>query len=198
MVICEGFAWGHLPKTGGDATAKMLAAVPGLVTFADQHYSASRHFWFAARQIRIGNRMLVLNIRRLPSWALSAANHRARHGLHPEYVPLPLESPDEIASRADADDILNEMTDHGRFKVSRWLRCENLEEDVLSLLEELGVLTASARSAVTSVGAVNVGHYDHDVQSWFNDEQIERLYRLNPTWAAVERAVYDEPGASVR
>jgi hypothetical protein len=190
MVIGERFAWAHLPKTGGDATRRMLLSVPGLASFGDPADSNDKHLPFFAREREIEGKLLVMNIRRLPAWTLSAAHHRAAHGVHPEYVPLALESAEEMISKTDADDLLRWMTDHGRLRVGRWLRAEALEQDVLALLEVLGALTPEARAAVGSVGRVNVGSYDHELESQFTDAQIDRLYSLNPSWARVERELY--------
>jgi hypothetical protein len=188
LVIGDRFAWAHLPKAAGDATHRMLCAVPGLVRSADPPDSNDKHLPFFARESEIAGKLLVMNIRRLPAWTLSGAHHQAIHGVHPDYSPLPLQSADEMTSKTDADDLLRWMTDHGRLRVGRWLRAEALEDDVIGLLAELGQLTDETRAAVRGVGRVNVGSYDRD--RGFTDEQISRLYRLNPTWARIEREVY--------
>jgi hypothetical protein len=192
VVIGPGFAWAHLPKTAGDATAAMLASVPGLVEFADPSDSPDKHLPFFAREELLAGKLLVMNIRRLPAWALSGAHHKAAHGLHPDYTPLPLETADQIVARSDADDLLRWMTDAGRIRVGFWLRMEMLEHDVLALLEHLGVPLAQARPAVAAVGQVNVGDYDRALERRFTPEQIRSLYDRNPNWAAIERMVYDE------
>jgi hypothetical protein len=190
MVIGCRFAWAHLPKTGGDATRAMLMSVPGLVRFADPVDSNDKHMPFFGREAEVSGKLLVMNIRRLPAWVLSGAQHKARHGLHPDYRPAPLESLDEISSRTAADDLLRWMTDHGRFRVDRWLRTECLDDDVLALLEELGELTDPVRRAVTAVGRVNDGDYRHDMIEEFTADQLARLYELNPVWAEIERRAY--------
>lgn len=192
MVIGRRFAWAHLPKTAGDATASMLASVPGLIEFADPLDSNDKHLPFFAREAEVEGKLLVMNIRRLPAWALSGAQHKAAHGVHPAYTRLPLETFDEITSRTDADDLLRWMTDHGRLGVDRWLRAETLEHDVLGLLSELGELTPQARAGVLGVGRVNQGSYSRELEREFTEEQVTRLYELNPTWAAVERRVYGD------
>jgi hypothetical protein len=189
MVIGDRFVWAHLPKTGGDATAAMFAAVPGLVRFADAPDSQDKHLPFFGRESELHGRLLVMNIRRLPAWTVSAGHHAAKHGVHPDYKPIPLPSADELTSSADADGLLRWMTDQGRIEVNRWLRSESLEEDVLALLDELGVLTADVRERVPAVGRVNVGSYASD-EIAFSDTQVRRLYELNPMWAAIERRAY--------
>jgi hypothetical protein len=190
MVIGRRFAWAHLPKTAGDATTAMLLAVPGLVEFADPPASNDKHLPFWGREADVEGKLLAMNIRRLPAWVLSGAQHKARHGVHPDYEPTPLESSDEMTSRTDADDLLRWMTDHGRFRIEHWLRTEHLEEDVLSLLDALGELTPAAEAAVRAVGRVNQGGYDHSLAEGFSPDQVARLYALNPTWASIERRVY--------
>ena len=190
MVIGERFAWGHLAKTAGDATHAMLAAAPGLVRFADPPDSNDKHLPFFAREAEVQGKLLVMNIRRLPAWALSGAHHKAANGVHPDYRPLPLETADQISSSTDADDLLHWMTDHGRFAVNRWLRAEALEDDVLALLAELGVASPEVRQRVLAVGRVNEGSYERDLLWRFSAEQLRRLYGLNPTWAEIERRVY--------
>jgi hypothetical protein len=187
MVIGERFVWAHLPRTGGDATAAMLSAVPGLVEFADPPDSEEKHLPLFAEGRQIAGKLIVMNIRRLPAWALSAAHHEARFGVYPDYLPSPLKTAEEITSKSDADGLLRWMTDQGRIEVDRWLRTESLEQDVIALLDELGVLTPEVQARVRAVGRVNVGEYD-DVP--FSDAQVRRLYELNPMWAAIERRVY--------
>jgi hypothetical protein len=188
MVIGRRFAWAHLPKTAGDATRAMFCAVPGLIEFADPVDSNDKHMPFFGREDEVAGRLLVMNIRRLPSWAVSGAQHKARHGVHPDYLPAPLESAEQIASRTDADDLLRWMTDHGRFAVDRWLRMEFLGDDVLALLDELGEGGPEVERAVRDVGRVNQGSYTERLE--LSSAQVARLYELNPVWASVERRVY--------
>jgi hypothetical protein len=190
MVIGCRFAWAHLPKTGGDATRAMLMSVPGLVRFADPADSNDKHMPFFGREAEVRGKLLVMNIRRLPGWVLSGAQHKALHGLHPDYRPARLESFDEMSGRTDADDLLRWMTDHERFRIDRWLRTECLTGDVLALLEELGELTDPVRRGVSAVGRVNDGAYRHDMIEDFTGDQLARLYRLNPLWAEIERRAY--------
>jgi hypothetical protein len=192
MIIGERFVWAHLPKTAGDAAAAMFRAVPGLVRFADPPQSEDKHLPFFAREAELAGRLRAMNLRRLPSWTLSAAHHRARHGVHPEYRPMPLETAEEMTRKTDPDDLLVWMTDHDRLAVERWLRAEFLEEDVLAFLDELGQLTPAAAAGVRAVGRVNAGSYERDLRRWFTAEQVQQLYERNPRWAAIERRLYGD------
>jgi hypothetical protein len=88
------------------------------------------------------------------------------------------------------------MTDHGRFAVQRWLRTEQILDDMLALLSELGVLDRRARRRVTAVNRLNVGDYERPAQP-FTDEQIARMYARNPDWAEIERSVYGDTAADI-
>ena len=189
VVIGRHFAWAHLPKTGGDATYSMLCAVPGLVEFADPLNSSLKHTPFPDRGKQVAGKLLVMNIRRLPEWVISIAQHKARHGVYPDYEAIPLPSHAELSQTTEADDLLRQMTGDGRFGVQRWLRTERLEDDVLDLLDELGELTDQSREAVLAVGEVNVGDYDRQLER-LGAVEVKRLYSLNPSWAASERRAY--------
>lgn len=192
MVIGERFAWAHMPKTAGDATYSMLASVPGLVLASDPPRSNQKHVTFWEREAEVTGKLLVMNIRRLPAWALSAAHHKAASGLHPDFRPLPLDSAEEMAESTDPGQMLRWMTDSWRFPIDRWLRAEFLQQDVLELISELGELTPEARLRLEAVGRVNERSYERRLRRWFDDAQIRRMYARNPDWAQVEREVYGD------
>jgi hypothetical protein len=190
MVIGETFAWGHVPKTGGDATLAMFRVFPELIVQADAPDTNDKHCPFHWREDRVRGKCLILNIRRLPAWMLSYAQHVARGGVYPDYVPLPLPAPDEIAERTVADEVLGALTDGGRIAVSTWLRTEWLRWDFLDLVAQLAEVPESRRRQIARMGMINAGQYDHDVSHWFTAQQIRRMYENNPRWAAIERQVY--------
>jgi hypothetical protein len=187
VVITDEMVWAHLPKAAGTATQEMIAGVPGLVLFQMPIDSNDKHDAFWAHGEAIEGKMRAMNIRRLPSWVLSAAHHKATMGVYPEYEPLPLPSAEEMAETTEPDDVLRWMTNG--VPVDRWLRTEVLNEDVVALLVEIGVKRSVARKAVEAVPWVGK-RYDHDVNNRFTPDQIRGLYERNPDWAAAEIAVY--------
>jgi hypothetical protein len=194
MIVSQSFVWAHIPKTGGDATATMIARVPRLVVLADHLRDNAKHLPFAERRGSIEGRLLVANIRRLPDWALSHARHVERFGAFPDYQPAGHQRPDTVAQSSAADEHLNLIV--GEHEVDRWLRQEHLADDLVTFLREVAELTAAEEHAVRSVGRVN------DQRSalqrlrppsparFFTPEQIEALYASNPRWAEIERRVY--------
>ena len=194
MIVSQRFVWAHIPKTGGDATAAMIARVPRLVVLADPPRDNAKHLPFAERRGSIEGKLLVAGTRRLPDWALSHARHLERFGRFPDYEPMGRQRPDAVAARSTADELLDEIV--GEYAVDRWIRQEHLTDDLVAFLREVADLTAAEERAIRSVGRVN--EQRPRLRRWrrpssrrfFTPAQIETLYAGNPRWAAVERRVY--------
>ena len=190
MVIGKDFAWAHLPKTGGDATLSMFRMLPDLVEFADPDDSNDKHAHFHARAQRVRGKILVMNFRRLPAWALSRAQHVARRGKYPEYEPIPMPSADELAASSFPDSRLMVHTSDGWFWPDHWLRMENLADDFLNFVSELRDVSEPEREQVRALGPVNSAEYDRELANWFTPEQVQRMYVNNPSWATLEQELY--------
>lgn len=196
MVIGDRFAWAHIPKTGGDATLALFEAViPDLIVEADSvNDRGKKHQGFEARDPEICRKpLLAANIRRLPSLQLSRTHHRFRHGSRPDYRPLPMASPEEVASSDGPDRLLRRYSCEGRLRIDVWLRLEHLREDFVAFVSRFRPLAdeelTHARHAAPKK---NIADYDHDVTHFFTRSQIERLYENNPLWASIEREVYGD------
>ena len=201
MVIGERFAWGHLEKTGGDATVELFLAVPELVRFADPPSSEEKHTAFPSRAQEIRGKVLALNMRRLPSWVLSRALHRVRYGEYPDYEPLPMMSPRQMAESSDADQRLLEFTDDRALTIDRWLRTEFLADDFLAFVSEFTEVPEAKQREILELGSRRLGTpltYDHRIDQWFTADQIQTMYERNPEWAAVEQRLYgpNEPATA--
>jgi hypothetical protein len=190
MVIGEKFAWAHLPKTGGTATLELFLLFPELIAFADVDESNVKHTTFGERPKEVAGKTLVMNLRRLPFWVLSRAQHVARWGVYPNYEPIPMASSRELSESDFPDSRLSLYTGRDRFEVDRWFRMEHLAEDFLDFVSEYAEVTEERRRAVFSMRMVNAHGYDHDLGSWFSRDQIARIYERNPIWAALERELY--------
>jgi len=191
VVIGEKFAWGHLRKTGGNATLALFQLFPQLILQADPNDNEDKHRPFADREEEIGDKLLVCNIRRLPSVVLSWSHHVNRWGHKGRTAPM--RSPHEMSESSWPDTWLSEMTDEGRFKIGWWLRWENLVDDFIEFLSRFTTVSDNQREKILEVGQINALRYDHDVTHWFSEEQMARLYENNPKWAAAEREAYENP-----
>ncbi len=192
MVIGARFAWGHLQKTGGDATWELFRLFPDLVEFADPRNTEAKHASFGERSDQIEGKLLVSNIRRLPSWTLSWAQHRARLSKRPDGSPVPMNSPRQMVDVPRADMRLGILTADGQYPVQRWLRMESLAEDFADFLAELTDVTEEDRRRIAAFAPVNALQYDHEVGNWFTPDQVRQLYENNPVWARIEREVYGD------
>ncbi len=189
MVIGERFAWGHLPKTGGEATRAMFSHVPELVRFADAPNTLDQHKTFAERRDQVEGKVLALNIRRLPAWILSREQHRSRWGVHPENRPMPMPSPAEMASSTVPDERLGAFM-AGGLEIDRWLRTEHIVDDFLTFVAEFTDMPDELSDRIRGIGRINFNVYTRSLDEWFTPEQIEELYARNPRWRAVEESVY--------
>jgi hypothetical protein len=190
MVIGDTFAWGHMRKTGGDATLTMFQLFPELINAADPRHREVKHTPFTARSGAIQGKTLVCNIRRLPSLILSWSHHKNYWGHKGN--PVPMDSPYQMSESSLADKWLAELTGDGQFKIDRWLRWEYLAQDFLDFISEVTEVTERQRKKIFEIGKINALHYDHDVIHWFSEQQIARMYESNPVWGSIEKEVYGE------
>jgi hypothetical protein len=192
MVIGENFAWAHLPKTGGTATLELFRFFPDLIVSGDFDDSNAKHTLFSERDEQVTGKRLAMNIRRLPCWVLSRAQHVARHGVHPDYVPIRMDTPRELSESSFPDGRLGLFTDSGRFEIDNWIRMEHLAEDFLDFISEFTDVRAEQRSAIHALPMLNANDYDHELPKWFTADQIDRMYVANPIWAELEQRVYGD------
>jgi hypothetical protein len=188
MVIGETFAYGHIPKTGGDAVHAWLALIDGLKV--DPISEARKHHFFEERGIV--KPLYVLSIRRLPFWTLSYLHELAIHpnsaryyGLTPGDTVHP-----ECAFALRPDDYLRRHMVGGR-EIGVWLRMEHLFDDVLGFIgRHVRPMTPQLRLKLEAVPTKGKRNYNHDIDNFFTPAQITGLYARFPLWAAVETKVY--------
>jgi hypothetical protein len=190
MVIGERFAWAHLPKSGGSATTQLFRLFPEVIVFQDVDHNNDKHTLFRDRSDQVEGKVLAMNLRRLPFWVLSRAQHVARWGIHPDYTPIPMDSPRTLSESGFPDTRLALFTDNGRFTIERWIRMESLGDDFLTFISEWTDVSAEREQEVRGLAPVNALEYDHDIGSWFTQDQITSMYRANPHWAEVEERLY--------
>ncbi len=190
MIIGEHFAWGHLPKTGGDATECLFQLFPHLIVYADGPGTNDKHASFHARRDQTHGKSLALNIRRLPSWMLSYSHHKASRGLYPEYRPLAMDTAEEMAASSVADSTLSALTHNYIYPVDRWLRTEFLTQDFLVFIASFTDVSPEQLRLIQGSPRVNAMTYTHEVSTWFNSEQLAQMYANNPAWAEIEHSQY--------
>lgn len=192
MIVGRTWTWGHIPKTGGDATRAMVAALALDVELTPSG-QREKHSPFGTHLDLGGDRTYAANIRRLPAWTISVLVHRRAFGWFPpeKRRDIPVE---EAIESGWADERLALLTDDGRITVRRWLRTEMLATDLLRFLADVEPVDVAQRERrrrlVTSFPMVNAMVYDHDPRCWFTRAQISALYAKNPSWAEVEERVY--------
>ena len=188
MVIGDTFAYGHIPKTGGDAVHAWLAQIDGLEV--DPINENRKHECFSTRGIR--RDIYVLSIRRLPFWALSLLHELA---VHPDVARAYSIPPGNTvrpghALLLKADECLEQYQSFGR-PVSIWLRMEHLFDELVHFINEhIQPVTPELRRRLLAVRTKGQRSYNHNVDAFFTPNQIGQLYARFPVWAAIEKQVY--------
>jgi hypothetical protein len=214
MVIHEKFAYGHIPRTGGNAVHGYFGIFKkALHLKVDQINQHIKHASFAQRGIDNG-RLLLLTCRRLPNWYISWLKMTVEGGLaHPGGAkkwskaniddildPDSPFGPDRFVEFPEqplatcADGYIRQFTDDGRLRIDKWLQsdCFLLERvkafvsDYTDVTEQqAGQMEAMRRDTIGSPG-----FYDQNVFHHFTPQQIAILYANNPLWAAAEKATF--------
>lgn len=201
MIVGKDFIWLHFPKCAGTETEQILrrnfGADPGIAFDPIDRLNVIWHHSIPFRKANdrtfdVGNRAVICNIRRLPSWLLSR--------VHDEYV----RSPQHVVTREmftsgkffrvdghvmSADDFMKRYT---TYPVTHWIRTEHFAADftaVFSRYLDLSGIDVGSEIKRTNVNAMN---YIRDVEFYFTPDELAGLYRANPLWADMERQVYGE------
>lgn len=187
MIVGRGWTWGHISKTGGDATRAMVErlGVPcEVVPSADQ----TKHRPFDPEPGRI----YAVNIRRLPAWVISTLRHREVFGWFKTGAQvLPV---DATLRTPWADDWYRWLTRDDQVRISWFLRTEHLAEDLVAFLRVVedwsDAEVEDRRARLVGFPRVNAMDYDHGVLTWMTPEQVAQCYAMNPRWAANEMRLY--------
>jgi len=190
MIIGRSFAWGHMGKTGGDAVLELFRCVPDLVEFAHDVGDPNKHITFSKMGVADSGKQLVLNIRRLPSLALSYVNHAYRYGLDPTKPKGTVLTPEMACTFPRFEGMLRNQIDQGRLHISRWLRMEHLRDDFVAWVSSIRPLSDVEVERIRSVPTKAPMSYDHDWRRFFSPQQVATLYRVSPLWTSYELQVY--------
>ncbi|QND65754.1 hypothetical protein HB777_18790 [Mesorhizobium loti] len=195
MIIGPDFVWLHFPKCAGSSLELALRDL--LANRSDIHFDdiddVSSHWHNSISQRQESNpsfdpsgKLIIACVRRLPSWIISRVQFEATR--HDQLVASRemivsgkfFEPGGEVNS---ADDYMTLYSD-----VSRWIRIENLVEDVASIFDLRADVVATSLAKHTT----RVTPYIKDPKFWFTDDEIANLYASNPLWASVEDRVYGD------
>lgn len=208
MVVGDRFAWGHIPRTSGDAarTYFLIAARQNALAVTD-YCNHKKHDPFYLRPECAG-KDLILNIRRLPSFLLSWAAFIAKNGIYPDGVIVPFPANPAFTDKASgyAAEPLYKLGLWGPFatlpdrylalfaargaEVKHWLRAESLQSDFFDVMTDYLDLSGPVVEEVAAATTKTPLDYDHDVWGHFTRREVGTMYANNPRWAAVELKVY--------
>jgi len=176
MVIHPQFAYGHIPRTGGDAVHAWLSTVDGCEV--DDVASDTKHGTFAERGIDRPH--LLLSIRPMPDWCVSCQRTVAAipnlmdlFGWRSEEEAMRPEN----AAAMDPDGAIRRFTDSP--ESIRWLWMPRLLDDLCDFLREIRVPFDRGRMEEIQTKP----RTDHGAP--FTVAKITELHERNPVWSGV-------------
>jgi hypothetical protein len=197
VIIGPDFIWMHLPKAAGTETEAVLRAAfgaredisfdPIVLDNVIWHHTIAQRAAYDP-EFSVGERRVICNFRRLPSWLLSWTHFL--HKLHPEHKATRAMLMDgrvwEWDGRISSADDYVRLYD--AYPVDAWIRQEHLLDDIERVFQrwlpsgiDLGPLLTQ-RNALQTNGL--------GLQFYFTGTELECLYDRNPLWAALEKRVY--------
>lgn len=173
-------------------TRALFDLFPEVIEDADEADALGKHSAFQDHPERVAGKLLVLNIRRLPSWMLSFHVWKSVRGLAPTFRRSPMLSPHEIANSSVADAFLNRYRPVEGAQIDVWLRAESIIDDFVAFVGSHTEVTPAHLEAIRALPRVNELVYDKVLDHWFTSAHIELMYLRNPAWAAIEAAIYGD------
>lgn len=197
MVLGKDFAWAHIPKTAGDATTAYFRLFQQkLLLMIDPSDQPCKHYSFVDRGI-YNDRKLILNIRRLPYLILSNAYQLAVDQLPDFNVNTYFKSvahEDKVKHagylRFIGRFFIKRYTNAGSLKIDRYLRCENIQDDFLDFIKDYVEVTDDLKQEIRGMLVKERLSYDRNLATYWTQEDIDALYKLNPQWADLELEYY--------
>ncbi len=207
MVIGKYFAWAHFGKTGGDSVHEMFRVISEHVIYSDKINMPEKHLNFNKNEERLGydithSRKRIMNLRRLPSWILSFANHKYRS----LSVPIIKESHlrgtvlferggDDFLGKSDIPDfrevkIDKMLEDFMCSRIDYWLRTEYLADDFINVMSKFVPISSFQKRKIRKI-KINVNQdYNKDILANFSINELDLIYKNCPFWASIEKKVY--------
>lgn len=196
MIIGEKFVWLHFPKCAGTFTERLIKQyISKEQEIRFDNIDPENIIWhqnIIQRERLTGekltNKDIICNFRRLPSWIISRTQYEKK--MSGKNTPKELyirglfyEGDGTITS---ADTYLEIYTS---CKIDHWIRIENIEYDFfkhfakyLSLKKEIYQYDFKQK--------YNTSEWDGNIDSFFNNKELELLYNSCPKWADLELQLY--------
>lgn len=189
MIEHDRFVYIHFPKTGGMKLGEILGSIPGAVRNPYHHHFSIEDRKRADPGWEVGDRMVVVGFRRLPSWLLSRYSFEVHRSPHCHHDPALLEQGkfmEENGEQGYADLyamrwISPDVYQHHNIK---FLRQEHLASDFERIFSDLiDIHSIDLRSRVNNSNA------DIKGASMVALNQ-SKIYQNCPYWSGLEFIAY--------
>jgi len=199
MIKSNDFIWGHIPKTGGDITWALFMLFPEMINFA--HHPC--HYKEKHGPLKITNKDVILNFRRLPQWLLSQAHqyHAIKRAI-PSTPPIKGMADKYVKNRktgiihtTDIGDSWIEYVLNGN-KITHWMRVEHIEKDFIEVMSNYIKITDDHKEIIKkilydkNIRLKPEQHYNRNIYEWFTEAEIQEMYDKNPEWKKIESELY--------
>lgn len=189
MIEHDRFVYIHFPKTGGSKLSEILASLPGAVRNPEHHHYSIEDRQRADPSWEVGDRMVVVGFRRLPSWLLSRYSfevHRSPNRNHDPYLLAMGKFIEETGGEGYADWYALQWISPYLYQNHnvKFLRQEYLAQDFEAIFADLiDTTTIDLHSKVNS--------FKPDIQgaSVIATNQTQ-IYQNCPYWAGLEWIIY--------
>jgi hypothetical protein len=189
MIEHERFIYVHFPKTAGMKLGEILSSIPGAVRNPEHHHYSIEDRQRADPNWEVGDRMVVVGFRRLPSWLLSRYSFEAYRSPERNHDPHLLQTgrfTEENGEQGYADWYAMQWISPEVYKRHnvKFLRQESLAQDFQTVFSDIiDTNTIDLRSKVNSAKP------DIEGASIVALNQ-KKIYRNCPYWAGLEFIVY--------
>ena len=190
MIIGKGFVWSHFPKTGGTSTRAMFNVINDVIIKEykqlDMTHKRFAEFEFDKKSKKI------LNIRRLPHFAISTAfEHQNNSGIPFDKAKLLEEGAlqSHTNGKLGSFKLNNSIRNFMCGNVDHWLRTEFLANDFIKTMKRFGHISSHQKAIIKNIHQ-NKGNYHHAIDRYLTKEEINILYALCQFWTVMEKKIY--------
>lgn len=201
MIIAPDWIWLHFPKCAGTSTEKTLKTIfknDREIRFDPQDMNnVIWHHTLEKRQdydpeFDVSGRRVICNIRRLPHWILSRVHFEVQRIGMAGRVNRQQLVQGQFAQRRPHGKPTIHVAESVALQFSKgvthWVRIEHFAEDLAASLN-LSVAQVNAALVRENTGQLS---YIRNLDFWFTQTEIDRMYDANPTWADLERRLYGD------
>jgi len=202
MIVSDKFVWCHIGKAAGTTTSCMFYIIKDAIDhnidmneqgFLKHDSIKKRVTFYNDKKSKYTEEYLntldkILNIRRLPNYIMSIANHGNKYHNFDINKKLLLNGYYNNHKNSHVDEILKFYIEDK--EPTYWLRTENINKDFINVIKNYYNLNCNVIKRLLKIKRNVNKDYNKDIFNYFTSNEIMQLYRNAPLWSYYERKVY--------